>query len=60
MTRKERAEVIEMVAAFIEQFDGYVLHPWRLSDVIRFKFCILRDKRRIRRTKLRALRTNKP
>lgn len=36
------ADGIEMAAAFVEEFDSYVNHDWRLSDCIRAKFNKLR------------------
>ena len=42
------AQGIEMVAGFVEDFDKYINHEWRLSDCIRSKFGRL-PKNKIRR-----------
>jgi hypothetical protein len=39
---------IEAAASFVEQFDKYVLHPWKLSDCILGKFNMI-GKRKIRK-----------
>jgi hypothetical protein len=39
---------IEAAASLVEQFDRYVLHPWRLSDCILAKFNMI-GKRKIRK-----------
>lgn len=39
---------IKMAAEFLEQFDKYVNHPWRLSDCLLAKFGLL-SRRKVRR-----------
>lgn len=44
------AQGLELAAAYVEDFDKYVNHEWRLSDCIRAKFGRLR-KSKVRRNK---------
>lgn len=46
--KRERL-VVEAVAQYVEQFDRYVLHEYRLSDCIRAKFNIRPGKKWMRK-----------
>lgn len=43
-------EGVRHAASFIESFDGKVDHPWRLSDVVLFKFGLI-GKRKVRKVR---------